>query len=144
MAPGLLGRVPPRNNRSKCTFPLSWLHSWTDLWPEPAAGTRQSQFVLQHFLLELIYLIFCDASGYCVHADWLIYLVDLERLDLYAWGGASYAWLLCGLDSIVQLGRRSYVGLYPLLTVSLALFKAILGGSSYCCLRTVLTSSVLF
>ena len=53
-----------------------------------------------------------------MHADWLIYLADLDHLDMYDWGGASYAWLLCGLDSVVQLGRRSYVGLYPLLMVS--------------------------
>ena len=60
--------------------------------------------MLRYFLLEMIYLIFCDASGYYVHADWLIYLADLEHLDLYDWGGASYAWLLCGLDSVVKLG----------------------------------------
>ena len=47
--------------------------------------------MLHHFLLELIYLIFCDASGYCVHVDWLIYLTDLERLDVYDWGRARYA-----------------------------------------------------
>ena len=68
--------------------------------------------------LELIYLIFCDASRYCVHVDRLIYLADLDRLDMYDWGGASYAWLLYDLDSVVQQGRCSYVGLYPLLTVS--------------------------
>ena len=81
--------------------------------------------MLQHFLLELIFLIFCDASDYCIHVDWLIYLVDLERLDFYDRGGASYAWLLCGLDDVVQLGRRSYVGLYPLLMVSMCNLFAI-------------------
>ena len=102
MMPSLLGRLPPKKNWSKCSFKLSWLHGWTEVWLEPALGTVQSQFVLRHFLLELIYLIFCDVSGYCVHVDWLIYLADLERLDLYDWGGASYAWLLCGLDGVVQ------------------------------------------
>ena len=67
----------------------------------------------------MIYLIFCDASGYCVQVDWLIYLADLDRLDVYDWGGANYAWLLCGMDGVVQQGRRSYLGLYPLLTVSI-------------------------
>ena len=119
MVPGLLGRVLSKNNHSKCSFQLSWLRSWTEEWPEPAPGSIQSSFVLRHFLLELIYLIFCDASRYCVHTDWLIYLANLDRLDMYNWGGASYAWLLCGLDSVVQQGRRSYVGMYPLLTVSL-------------------------
>ena len=56
MVPGLLGRVPPKNNHSKCSFQLSWLHSWTEEWPEPTPGSVQSSFVLQHFLLELIYL----------------------------------------------------------------------------------------
>ena len=74
---------------------------------------------MRHFLLELIYLIFCNAFGYYVHVDWLIYLADLERLDVYDWGGVNYAWLICGLDDVVQLGHRSYVGLYPLLTVSI-------------------------
>lgn len=119
MVPGLLGRVLPKNNHSECSFQLSWLHNWTEVWPEPAIGLVQSHFVLRHFLLELIYLISCDASGYCVHADWLIYLADLDRLDMYDWGRASYAWLLCGLDGVIQQRRHSYIGLYPLLTVSL-------------------------
>ena len=63
------------------------------MWPEPAPGSVQSSFVLRHFLLELIYLIFCNASGYYVHADWLIYLADLDLLDMYDWGGVSYACL---------------------------------------------------
>ena len=79
----------------------------------------QTQFILHHFQLELIFLIFSDTFGYYVHVDWLIYLADLEHLDAYDWGGVSYAWLICGLDDIVRLGRRSYVGLYPMLMVSI-------------------------
>ena len=68
-----------------------------------------------HFLFELI---FCDTSGYCVHVDWLMYIADVDWLDWYDWGGASYSYLLCGLDDVVRKNLCSYVGLYPLLTVS--------------------------
>ena len=69
MVPSLLGREPPKNKRSKCSFQLSWLQEWMEVWPKLAPGMVQAQFVLRHFLLELIHLIFYDASGYCVHAD---------------------------------------------------------------------------
>ena len=63
-------------------------------------------------------MIFCESSGYCIHADWLVYLADVEQLRRYDRGGASYAYVLCKLDEVVFWNNRSYVGLYPLLTVS--------------------------
>ena len=70
---------------------------------------------MRHFLFELI---FYDTSGYCVHVDWLMYIADVGRFDRYNWGDASYAYLLCRLDDVVRRNLRSYIGLYPLLTVS--------------------------
>ena len=39
MVPGLLGRVSSKNNRSMCSFQLSWLRSWMEVWPEPVIGS---------------------------------------------------------------------------------------------------------
>lgn len=81
-------------------------------------GSREAGYVLHHFLHELLGLIFYESSGYCIHADWLVYLADVEQLRQYDWGGTSYANLLCGLDEVVYQNSRSYIGLYPLLMVS--------------------------
>ena len=67
----------------------------------------EAAFVLCHFLLDLLGVIFYDVSGYCVHVDWLVYLADLGELWRYDWGGASYAYLLCGLDDVVRRNYRS-------------------------------------
>ena len=81
-------------------------------------SSRVASYILRHFLLELLGLIFSESSGYCVHADWLMYIADVDQLGRYDWGGVSYAYLLCGLDEVVQKNHRSNIGLYPLLTVS--------------------------
>ena len=91
MVPGLLGKDPSKNKRTTYSFTLEWTRWWTEYWPEPAPGLAGAKFVLYHFLMELLYLIFCDSSGYCNHANWLIYLSDLDQLDHNDWGGASYA-----------------------------------------------------
>ena len=79
---------------------------------------REVGYVLRHFLLELHGLIFYELSSYCIHADWLVYIADVDQLGQYNWGGVSYAYLLCGLDEVVRENNHSYNGLYPLLTVS--------------------------
>ena len=86
--------------------------------PNSTPNLREAGFVLHHFLLELLELIFCNTSGYCVHADWMMYIMDFDQLDRYDWGGASYAYLLCELDDVLRKNMHSYVSLYPLLTVS--------------------------
>ena len=47
-----------------------------------------------------------------------MYITDVDQLEWYDWGGASYVYLLCGLDEVVQKNNRSYVDLYPLLMIS--------------------------
>ena len=111
----LLGREVPDLTHSAYNFRLVWLREWVQFWPDPALGSREADFVLRHFLLELLGLIFFDTSGYCIHADWLMSIADIDRYD---WGGASYVYLLCGLDDVLRKNLCSYVGLYPLLTVS--------------------------
>ena len=94
------------------------MQEWPQFWPNPGPDLREGGYVLRHFLLELLGLIFCESSGYCIHADWLVYIVDVYQLGWYDWGGASYAYLLYRLDDVVRKNARYYIGLYPLLTVS--------------------------
>ena len=97
---------------------LRWIREWPLFWLDPAPGSREADYVLRHFLLKLLGLIFCVLSGYCVHANWLVYITDVDQLGRYDWGGASYAYLLYGLDEVVRKNHCSYVSLYPLLTVN--------------------------
>ena len=46
----------------------------------PAPSSVEAAFVLRHFLLDLLGVVFCDVSRYYVHADWLVYLADLGEL----------------------------------------------------------------
>ena len=73
---------------------------------------------MRHFLLDCFGVIFCDTSRYCVHADWLIYIANVDELWRYDWGRAIYAYLLCALDDVVQRDYQSYIGIYPLVMVS--------------------------
>ena len=117
----LLGRPVPDQTRSTYNFRTSWLREWSRIWPDPAPSSAEAAFVLRHFLLDLLRVVFYDVSGYYVYADWLVYLADLGELWHYDWGGTSYVYLLCGLDDVVHKNYRSYVGLYPLITVSVKL-----------------------
>ena len=81
--PELLGRPAPDQTRSTYNFCASWLREWSKIWPDLAPGSAEAAFVLRHFLLDLLGVIFCDMSGYCVHADWLVYLADLGELWRY-------------------------------------------------------------
>ena len=119
--PELLGRPTPDQTRSTYNFRASWLQEWSGIWPDPVPSSAEAAFVLRHFLLDLLGVVFCDVSGYCVHANWLVYLADLGELWRYDWGGTSYAYLLCSLDNVVCKNHRLYVGLYPLITVSVRL-----------------------
>ena len=67
--PELLGRPPPDQTRSTYNFRASWLREWSRIWPDPALGSAEAAFVLRHFLLDLLGVVFCDVSGYCIHAD---------------------------------------------------------------------------
>ena len=90
----MLERKAPELTCSAYNFQRVWLREWVQFWPDLAPGSREADFVLRHFLLELIGLIFYDTSGYSIHADWLMYIANTDRLDRYDWGGASYAYLL--------------------------------------------------
>ena len=67
---------------------LQWIREWPLFWPDPVPGSREASYVLRHFLLELLGLIFYESFGYCIHANWLVYLADVEQLGRYDWGGA--------------------------------------------------------
>ena len=116
--PELLGRPAPEQTRSTYNFHTSWLREWDKIWPNSVPSSREAVFVLRHFLLDLLGVIFCNVSRYFVHTDWLIYIADVGELWRYDWGGASYAYLLCGLDDVVRRNYRSYISLYPLVIVS--------------------------
>ena len=94
LVPELLGRQLPKLARSTYSFTLGWLREWTELWLDPEPNSSKATFVLRHFLLKLIGLIFCDSFGYYVSSAWLTYIIDVNRLDHYDWGGTSYARLL--------------------------------------------------
>ena len=114
----LLGREAPKMVHTTYYLTLQWIREWPLFWPDPAPGSREASYVLRHFLLMLLELIFYESFDYCIHADWLVYLADVEQLGRYHWGGTSYAYLLCELYEVVCQNNRSYIGLYPLLTVS--------------------------
>ena len=116
--PTLLGREAPEQTRSTYNFRMTWLREWNKIWPDRAPSSKEAAFVLRHFLLNLFEDIFCDVSGYYIHADWLIYIANVDELWRYDWGGVSYAYLLCALDDVVWRDYRSYIGLYPLVTIS--------------------------
>ena len=79
----MLGRPLPDQTRSTYNFLASWLREWSGIWPDPAPGSAEAAFILRHFLLDLLGVVFCDVSGYCVHTDWLVYLADLGKLWRY-------------------------------------------------------------
>ena len=92
--PQLLGREAPKVTRASYYLTLRWIQEWPLFWPDPMACSREVGYVLHHFLLELLGMIFYESFGYCVHVDWLVYIADVDQLGQYDWGGASYAYLL--------------------------------------------------
>ena len=76
--PQLLGREAPKMVCTTYYLTLQWIREWPLFWPNPVPGSSEAGYVLRYFLLELLRLIFCESSSYYIHADWLVYLADVE------------------------------------------------------------------
>ena len=76
--PQLLGRKVPEQTQSSYNFRMTWLREWMKIWPDSAPNSKEVAFVLRHFLLDLFGMMFYDSSSYCIHADWLMYIADMD------------------------------------------------------------------